>query len=176
MPPRASLAAGYAPSSIVNPPGAGNIERIGMLSLRRRHIVAVIPESLIDGIHARFALNKKAIRKVAGILDVSRLLGLHQRQHESVIVRQDGQAGVPAFAPQSEIRFDDGSNLPIRRFGRVACPRSSVASYHSLWEPRRSCEYSINGSLRELRLITLRWSGGKPPFRTCKLPLDCSSG
>src|SRR2546423_3810160 len=25
---------------------------------------------------------------------------------------------------------------------------------------------------KELRLITLRWSGGKPPFRTCKLSYD----
>jgi hypothetical protein len=32
---------------------------------------------------------------------------LHQRQHEPVIVQQDGQAGVSALALESEIRFQE---------------------------------------------------------------------
>src|SRR5262245_5744093 len=82
-----------------------NIERVGMQPLRRRHIVPIVPQAAVDLVHSPLALHKEADMKVAWIRDVGRLTGLHQRQHEPVVVRQEGHTGVPAHAPQPEISF-----------------------------------------------------------------------
>src|ERR1700730_11601855 len=76
-----------------------------MLSLRRRQIVLVVLEAAIDGIHLRFALHKETKMKALGISAIRGSPGLHQRQDETIIVRQHVKAGVSALALQSEIRF-----------------------------------------------------------------------
>src|SRR5262245_16378348 len=94
------------------PARSRNIERIGMQPLRRRHIVSIFPQAAVDLVHSLFALDKEADMKVAWIYNVSGLTCLHQRQHEPVVVRQEGHTGVPAHTSQPEIPFQKRAGCP----------------------------------------------------------------
>ena len=52
----------------------------------------------------------------------------------------------------SDVRTLAVQALAIRRFGRAACPRSSVASCHSLWEPGGRMKTPSNVSLKRARV------------------------
>src|SRR5437879_4810095 len=85
--------------------------------------------------------------------------------------KRGGERGAISLGPRLQSPCENPRcGTVICRFGRVACPRSSVAlstfSFSQVYL-RRSLHMTAVVLIAGER--TLCWSGGKPPFRTCEL-------
>ena len=67
------------------------------------------------------------------------------------------------------VRENPKGRTVIRRLGRAACPRSSVALPTLALFKLTLDRVFIRAQVLIAGDETLRWSGGKPPFRTCEL-------
>src|SRR5688500_1359403 len=73
----------------------------------RRHVVAILLQTLIDLIHDFFAFHEKADMEAARVSDSTGPSSLHQRQHKVMLVHQKGHSGIAAYLPHSEVSFQE---------------------------------------------------------------------